>query len=287
MKRSNRGPTRCTDKSRDADDPTDRRRGTIRSVTILPPGPNWPGPVQTVSYTFAQPSFFAASRARYGLTWTMRLPNFPPLVVTRDRDAIRRLFTGDPLVRRHGNDLFKSAFGERSVMLLEPAEHFDRRQLHRRHCDHPLANAIGRHGATETIRSPRRSTVGCCRPRRSSRSGLSGPRPHPRRYTRRLPEREHKTTMTMHDCLITPCPICAIENRLDFPTDRPWTGDQRELKKTMEHLTILCGESSPDVERSSASRTRDRSRPTLLVALSASRLTRPYIPPTPSDYLCY
>jgi cytochrome P450 family 135 len=102
---------------------------TIESPTTLPPGPKWPGPVQTVWYTFAQPSFFAASRARYGATWTMRLPSFPPLVVTRDRDAIRRLFTGDPLVRRHGNDLFKSAFGERSVMLLEPDEHLNRRRM--------------------------------------------------------------------------------------------------------------------------------------------------------------
>ena len=99
------------------------------SKTSLPPGPRWPGPVQTVWYTFAQPSFFAACRARFGDTWTFRLPSFPPLVVTRDRDAIRRLFTGDPLVRRHGNDLFKSGFGERSVMLLDPAEHLERRRL--------------------------------------------------------------------------------------------------------------------------------------------------------------
>jgi cytochrome P450 family 135 len=99
------------------------------SNTSLPPGPRWPRPVQTVWYTFAQASFFAACRSRFGETWTLRLPSFPPLVVTRDRDAIRRLFTGDPLVRRHGNDLFKSAFGERSVMLLGPAEHIERRRL--------------------------------------------------------------------------------------------------------------------------------------------------------------
>jgi cytochrome P450 len=102
---------------------------TAHTVTILPPGPRWPGPAQTVWYTFAQPSFFATCRARFGPTFTMRLPSFPPLVVTRDRDAIRRLFTGDPLVRRHGNDIFKSAFGERSIMLLDPAEHLDRRRL--------------------------------------------------------------------------------------------------------------------------------------------------------------
>lgn len=99
------------------------------SKTSLPPGPAWPGPAQTLWYTFGQPSFFASCRARFGETWTLRLSNFPPLVVTRDREAIRRLFTGDPLVRRHGNDLFKSAFGERSVMLLEPAEHVERRRL--------------------------------------------------------------------------------------------------------------------------------------------------------------
>lgn len=95
----------------------------------LPPGPRLPGSAQTFWYTFAQPSFFAYCRARFGETWTLRLPSFPPLVVTRDRDAIRRLFTGHPLVRRHGNDLFKSAFGERSVMLLDPAEHIERRRL--------------------------------------------------------------------------------------------------------------------------------------------------------------
>jgi cytochrome P450 len=99
------------------------------SKTSLPPGPRWPSPVQTVWYTFDQPGFFAACRARFGDTWTFRLPSFPPLIVTRDQDAIRRLFIGDPLVRRHGNDLFKSAFGERSVMLLGPPEHVERRRL--------------------------------------------------------------------------------------------------------------------------------------------------------------
>ena len=85
--------------------------------------------MQTVWYTFAQPNFFAACRARFAGYWMIRLPGFPPMVVTTDRDAIRRLFTGDPLVRRHGNDLLMSAFGERSVMMLEPDEHLVRRRL--------------------------------------------------------------------------------------------------------------------------------------------------------------
>jgi hypothetical protein len=100
--------------------------------------------------------------------------------------------------------------------------------------------------------------------------------------------KESEIGMSMHDCLIDPCPICAVEHRLDFPTDRPWKGDHRELKKVMEHFKILRGESSPDIERSpAASLTRERTRPNLLAALRATRLVVPYRPPTRSDYLCY
>lgn len=85
--------------------------------------------MQTVWYTFWQPSFFRACRARFGKTWSLHLPGFPPIVVTADRDAVRRLFTGDPLLRRHGNDVLGPFFGERSLLLLEPEEHLARRRL--------------------------------------------------------------------------------------------------------------------------------------------------------------
>jgi cytochrome P450 len=98
-------------------------------VTDLPPGPRLPGPLQTLRYTFDQPRFFAQQRARYGQSWTLRLPGFPPAVVTTDRDAIKRLFTGDPLTKRHGNDLLAPILGERSLLLLEPAEHLARRKI--------------------------------------------------------------------------------------------------------------------------------------------------------------
>ncbi len=94
-----------------------------------PPGPRLPGPIQTVWYTFGQPGFFAHCRERFGPTWSVSLPGFPPLVVTGDRDAIKRLFTGDPLLRRHGNDVLRRVVGDRSLMLLEPAEHLARRKL--------------------------------------------------------------------------------------------------------------------------------------------------------------
>ena len=95
----------------------------------LPPGPRLPGPVQTLWYTFGQPGFFAHCRSQFGSTWTLRLPGFPPVVVTTDRDTIKRLFTGDPLVRRHGNDLLRRILGDSSLMLLEPADHLARRRL--------------------------------------------------------------------------------------------------------------------------------------------------------------
>jgi len=95
----------------------------------LPPGPRLPGPVQTLWYTFDQPGFFARCRSQFGSTWTVRLPGFPPVVVTADRDAIKRLFTGDPLVRRHGNDLLRRILGDSSLMLVEPTEHLARRRL--------------------------------------------------------------------------------------------------------------------------------------------------------------
>src|SRR5205807_2302081 len=95
----------------------------------LPPGPRAPRAVQALRYTFDLPRFFAECAIRHGSTWTLRLHGFPPAVVTTDRDAVRRLFTGDPLAKRHGNDLLAPIVGERSVMLLEPREHLARRRL--------------------------------------------------------------------------------------------------------------------------------------------------------------
>jgi cytochrome P450 len=101
----------------------------VSPSTSLPPGPNAPKLAQAVRYTFDWPRFSAANAARYGHTWTLKLPGFPPSVVTTDRDAIRDLFTGDPLTKRHANDLLKPLFGDRSLLLLDPAAHLARRKL--------------------------------------------------------------------------------------------------------------------------------------------------------------
>lgn len=98
-------------------------------TTALPPGPRAPGPAQAVLWGLRYPQFTGAAHTRFGSTFTVRPGTMAPLVLTSDRDAIERLFTGDPLTRHHGNDAVRPLIGERSVMLLAPPKHLARRKL--------------------------------------------------------------------------------------------------------------------------------------------------------------
>ena len=73
--------------------------------------------------------FSDRGHARYGDTFTIRVGGLPTGLLTKDRDVIRRLFTGDPLIKRHGNDLLRPILGDESLLVLEPAEHLARRKL--------------------------------------------------------------------------------------------------------------------------------------------------------------
>jgi cytochrome P450 len=95
----------------------------------LPPGPRLPGPAQAVLWGLRYPQFTSAGRERFGATFTVKPGTMPRSVVTSDRDAIGRLLTGDPLTKHHGNDVLRPLIGDRSVLLLEPAEHLARRKL--------------------------------------------------------------------------------------------------------------------------------------------------------------
>jgi cytochrome P450 len=95
----------------------------------LPPGPRLPGPAQAILWGLRYPQFTGAGHRRFGSTFTVRPGTMPPIVLTTDRDAIRRLLTGDPLAKHHGNDAVRPLLDDRSVMLLEPAEHLERRKL--------------------------------------------------------------------------------------------------------------------------------------------------------------
>jgi cytochrome P450 len=95
----------------------------------LPPGPRLPRALQAMLRIWRYPQFRAHCYARFGETFTLRIGGLPPAVLTRDRDAIRRLFTGDPLTRRHGNDVLRPFAGEHSLLILEPEPHLERRRL--------------------------------------------------------------------------------------------------------------------------------------------------------------
>jgi cytochrome P450 family 135 len=101
----------------------------MRRSRTLPPGPREPGLVQALRYTWRFPPYTEALHARFGASYTLRLPGLPPTVVTTDRGLVRHMLTGDPLVRRHANDILEPFLGKRSVMLLEPDDHIARRRL--------------------------------------------------------------------------------------------------------------------------------------------------------------
>jgi cytochrome P450 family 135 len=112
-------------------------RGLEMSATVedlagdagsLPPGPRLPRPAQALMRLWRNAEFSDRGHARYGDTFTVRVGSMTG-VLTRDRDAIRRLFTGDPLGKRHGNDLLRTFVGEQSLLVLEPAEHLARRKM--------------------------------------------------------------------------------------------------------------------------------------------------------------
>ncbi len=103
--------------------------GTSTAPGSLPPGPRLPRPLQMVLWNWRFAEFSDRGHARFGDTFTCHVGGLPAGVLTKDRDAIRRLLTGDPLVKRHANDLVRPIFGEQSVMVLEPREHLARRKL--------------------------------------------------------------------------------------------------------------------------------------------------------------
>jgi cytochrome P450 len=98
-------------------------------IGALPPGPRQPRAVQALQRIWRYAQFSDRGHERYGDTFTVRVGNAPTAVLTRDRDVIRRLYTGDPLGKRHGNDLLRLFLGGQSLLMLEPPEHLTRRKM--------------------------------------------------------------------------------------------------------------------------------------------------------------
>lgn len=97
-------------------------------AATLPPGPGAPRLWQAVQWALRYPEFTASARRRFGTTWTVKPGTMPPVVVTTDPAAIRTLLTGDPLAKRHSNDVVRPLLGDGSVILLDGEEHLSRRR---------------------------------------------------------------------------------------------------------------------------------------------------------------
>jgi cytochrome P450 family 135 len=109
--------------------PAEDAGAPLGASSSLPPGPRMPRSVQALARIWRYAQFSDRGHERYGDTFTVRVGSSPTAVLTRDRDVIRRLYTGDPLGKRHGNDLLGTFLGEHSMLLLEPPEHLVRRKM--------------------------------------------------------------------------------------------------------------------------------------------------------------
>jgi cytochrome P450 len=102
---------------------------SAHGTSSLPPGPRLPRAVQAALRVWRFAELSDRGHARYGDSFTVRVGTSPPAVLTRDREVIKRLYTGDPLGKRHGNDLLSTFLGMQSMLMLEPREHLVRRKM--------------------------------------------------------------------------------------------------------------------------------------------------------------
>jgi cytochrome P450 len=100
-------------------------------TSALPPGPSESPVVQTARWLLRPISFMESCRRRFGDTFSVRFLGFQtPLVMVSDPEVIRALYT----VREHGlppgrTFALRPVMGPRSVLLLEGAEHLQRRKM--------------------------------------------------------------------------------------------------------------------------------------------------------------
>ena len=109
----------------------DRRPGTRAARTGLPPGPRSPAALNMVRLTQRPLETLLGWHARYGDCFTVRYPVFGTGVYVADPQAIRALHTGDQSDLRAGeaNAPLGVVLGERSVLVLDGAEHLRQRRL--------------------------------------------------------------------------------------------------------------------------------------------------------------
>src|SRR3954466_12433950 len=98
---------------------------------MLPPGPKLPKLVQTLGFMFAGSRFLDACRKRYGDVVTMSTAFDSRFVMVFDPDLLKTAFQPPPARLRAGeaNALLGQVLGQRSVLVLDGAEHLRQRKL--------------------------------------------------------------------------------------------------------------------------------------------------------------
>lgn len=97
----------------------------------LPPGPRLPRVLQTAGFMFAGPRFLEACRKRYGTAVTFSTLFDSRFVILFDPELVKEVFRGsnEQLHAGEANALLGPVLGERSVLLLDGAEHLRHRRL--------------------------------------------------------------------------------------------------------------------------------------------------------------
>jgi cytochrome P450 len=97
----------------------------------LPPGPRLPRALQTLGFILAPGRFIDASRRRYGDVVTFSSLFDSCFVMVFEPELVKQVFRGSPEQLRAGeaNAVLGPVVGERSVLLLDGAEHLRQRRL--------------------------------------------------------------------------------------------------------------------------------------------------------------
>src|SRR3954453_18595880 len=101
------------------------------TTTTLPPGPRLPRWTQTAGFLFFNRLWIDGCRRRYGDVVTFSSLFDPRFVMVFEPELVKQVFRGSPEQLRAGeaNAVLGPVVGERSVLLLDGAEHMRQRKL--------------------------------------------------------------------------------------------------------------------------------------------------------------
>jgi cytochrome P450 len=111
--------------------PVDPAASEPGAIASLPKGPPLPRALQTLGFVFFPRPFIDACRRRYGDVVTFSTLFDPRFVMVFHPDAVKQVFRGSPEQLRAGeaNAPLGTVLGQRSVLLLDGAEHLRHRRL--------------------------------------------------------------------------------------------------------------------------------------------------------------